>query len=556
MALKQFGGITTESWASYSANTGNVVASGWQSSLSGVVDSVGVYSGVSSGNFKFAIYKGGSSLFDAAAPKLQTTGALSVDTADDWNVRNISSPFSVSSGDWIHLVKGQETANIRSVFSDPGANSRYSAAYNYTTMGSLPDPFGASWTSPGNYAYGFRFYGYTPPVIVSVNGGASINGTDTGIAVVATDLVDSAGDSELWLCSTNDFSTAPIKVAQTINGIDDTSIDFDVVPGDLFSGTVYAFAVSALGQVSDPVAVTLVVAPLPEISGVGESGAVSRLAKSVPVVGIHLGDEVWLANNADFDAATIKVQQVTRYMFSTLAVFDVTPGALADGTVYVFSRDGDLINATGYPVTLYAETMPSSTVAADAAETLTTQFDNANLTKGFLEALLSPFDEIDSALQYLDTEASFLHGAKGAWLDSEGQIIGAKREAMSIPEELFFTFGPSREGGPTAKSYTQGFDGGYLRSRFGNPLAGTQKGDTAYTDYLYAKSLATFRGTSLCDLIDFVFELFGVVCAAEFTEYSDVILTPDEPLSYAQKLVIQKYAPVSAGSNLTIVEGA
>jgi len=257
MSLKQFGGITTETWASYSSNTGNVVSSGWQSGLSGVVSSVGVYSGVSSGNFKFAVYKGGSSLFDATAPKLQTTGALSVDTADDWNIRDIASPFVVASGDWIHLVKGQDSANIRSVFTDPGANSRYSSSYDYSTIGSLPDPFGASWTSPGNYAYGFRFYGYTHPVITSINGGAAINGTDTGIDVVATDLVDSAGDSELWLCDTNNFSIATIKVQQTINSIDDTSIDFDVVPGSLSNGTVYAFVVSALEQVSDPYSITL-----------------------------------------------------------------------------------------------------------------------------------------------------------------------------------------------------------------------------------------------------------------------------------------------------------
>jgi hypothetical protein len=116
-------------------------------------------------------------------------------------------------------------------------------------------------------------WGYTPPVITSINGGAAITDGQTGIALVGTDLIDSVGNPALWLCSTNDFATAPIKVAQTVTGTPaDTGIDFTVVHGGLSAGPVYAFVVSALGQVSAPLAVTLDPSgPPPEfIAGVEE----------------------------------------------------------------------------------------------------------------------------------------------------------------------------------------------------------------------------------------------------------------------------------------------
>lgn len=292
----------------------------------------------------------------------------------------------------------------------------------------------------------------------------------------------------------------------------------------------------------------------PIINSVNGGNPISPNNKSLAVYGLDLGTVFELCNNADYNLATMKVAQSVQYSFNTMLIFDVVQGDLGFGTVYAFSTDSLRRNSPGFPVTLAAETMPASTVAADAVATLTTQFDNAAKTQGFLEALLSPFGEIDSAVQYLNDSASFLHGAAGTWLDSEGKIIGAKRDAFSTPENLFFTFAVSREGGAIQKSYTQGFNCGYLRSLYGNELQGTQVSDIDYLVSLEAKALATFRGSSLCDIEDWIYNLFDIVCLAEFDINSDVTLTFSVPLTWQQKLIVQKYAPIPAGSALSIVE--
>jgi len=293
---------------------------------------------------------------------------------------------------------------------------------------------------------------------------------------------------------------------------------------------------------------------LPSIYDINSGSSINVNSKSVCVLGSLLGDNLVFTNNPDFSSSTVVQPQTILYAFSTMIIFDFVQGDLEIGSIYAFSENESGRNFEGFLVAFAVETIPISTVAHDAAETLTSQFCDADKTHGLLEALLSPFDEIDSAVQYLNESASFLHGASGTWLDGEGKIIGAKRDAFSTPENLFFTFAGPREGGSIQKSYTQGFDCGYLRSLYGNELQGTQVSDIDYTVSLKAKALATFKDTSLCDVEDFVYNLYGVICRAEFDEFSDVILYFSTSLSWAQKSIIQKYAPISAGSDIRIVE--
>jgi hypothetical protein len=189
-------------------------------------------------------------------------------------------------------------------------------------------------------------------------------------------------------------------------------------------------------------------------------------------------------------------------------------------------------------------------VSSDAVETLTSQFQESEITKNFLASLLSPFDEIESALQYLLNYTNLEYGAEGVWLDKEGEIVGTKRLFDEIPDDNIFTFLPGDE---TFSSPTKGFDGGYLRSLLGNYIPGTQMSDEAYTIYTQAKANATFKGTSLRDIVDFVYDVFGVICSAEFVTNSDVYVTLDSYLPYSSKRIIEQYAPVSAGSVLYVL---
>ena len=188
------------------------------------------------------------------------------------------------------------------------------------------------------------------------------------------------------------------------------------------------------------------------------------------------------------------------------------------------------------------------TVSLDAAENLTSQFANADITKAFLSALLSPFDEIDEGIRYLVDNTNLGFGASGVWLDNEGNIVGVKRLLGETPaDEIFHFVAAPGATGP------RGFGGGKLRSVYGNFIPGTEMTDDDFTRYAQAKANTTFRGTSLRDIVDFVFEVFGVECRADFVSNSDVYVTLGSILPYSSRRIIEQYAPVSAGSILTVL---
>lgn len=171
-----------------------------------------------------------------------------------WNEYAVT-PYDLLGISEIFVATNGDTGVTQNRYAESGSLYFKTEAYASWVAG---DPF--SFTG---YAFRSRtlcagLWGYTAPVITSVNGGSSVTDGDTGVSVVGTDFVDSSGDPEFYLCSTNDFDTAPIKVSQTVTGTP-TDIGFNVTISQvgLTAGTVYGFAVSALGQVSDPIAVTL-----------------------------------------------------------------------------------------------------------------------------------------------------------------------------------------------------------------------------------------------------------------------------------------------------------
>lgn len=119
--------------------------------------------------------------------------------------------------------------------------------------------------SLGAVAMAFELWGYTPPVLTAVNAANPILHGATAVQVTGTDFIDLAGNPVIWLCSTGNFATAPIKVSQEVTGALDTAATININAEGLTPGTVYAFAVSALGQVSAPLEVTLSAPPEPPV---------------------------------------------------------------------------------------------------------------------------------------------------------------------------------------------------------------------------------------------------------------------------------------------------
>ena len=158
----------------------------------------------------------------------------------------------VPSADVMFLAESSETGGAIRYLLNAGQLRYQLGSYG------LLNPTGTGLNN-ANHANKVVLVGYIPPTLTSINGGSDITVGDTGVSVVGTDFADSAGDPVVYLCSTSDYDTAPIKVLQTTSGTpSDTGMSFDVVQGGLSDDTiVYAFIVTALGQVSDSYAITL-----------------------------------------------------------------------------------------------------------------------------------------------------------------------------------------------------------------------------------------------------------------------------------------------------------
>lgn len=179
--------------------------------------------------------------------------ALALNTT--WNEYSIGTPINLEGISYVWIATNGDTGVTQNRFAESGALYYKSESYGSWVAG---DPFSLSGYTFRSRTLCAGVLGYTKPVNTSVNGGSSVKDGDTGINVVGTDFIDSEGDPEFYLCSTNNYATAPIKVAQAVTGTPtDTGFQVTISKGGLSAGTVYGFTVSALGQVSDPIVVTL-----------------------------------------------------------------------------------------------------------------------------------------------------------------------------------------------------------------------------------------------------------------------------------------------------------
>lgn len=180
---------------------------------------------------------------------------------------NDPSGTSCATNDWVETSIGTSIDIVSSTGYGLCANSNGTGAINFTnnasadgfyevvSYGTWNDPL-----TPISLERDYMFYvtGYPLPTITSIDGDNDIDTDQTGVNLVGTNLLDDVDNPALWLCSTSDFATSPIKVSQTVNSSSDTGINFDVVQGGLSAGTVYAFVETGRGQINaTPFAVTL-----------------------------------------------------------------------------------------------------------------------------------------------------------------------------------------------------------------------------------------------------------------------------------------------------------
>lgn len=244
MAEKLFFGETSVASAITSTNTGNTVGSGWASTYSGVLTSVGIYSySASSGNLKFAVYEGGASQNDAASTLAYTSGDESV-SSTGWNYYPIT-PMGVNAGEYYHIALGQGSPNIRTAVPT-GSNLYVNGTFSYSFFSPVT-PWGTGWTPISTYTSVYAGWGWEPPAVSSIDD--SIIPPGATRTLTGTDFMTSANPITVEICNNSNYAAATVKTAQTVTAQADTSVDFTAVTTGL-SGASWVFVTTDLGQMN------------------------------------------------------------------------------------------------------------------------------------------------------------------------------------------------------------------------------------------------------------------------------------------------------------------
>jgi hypothetical protein len=196
------------------------------------------------------------------------------------------------------------------------------------------------------------------PVITDVDTDEEIDYDQTGVVLTGTTFLDEGATLEL--CNNADYGSATIKVAQSINTQSDTSIDFDVVKGALDYGIVYAFVTTSLLQINATGFSVGLFGPRSIITDCDSDEIIDDDQTSVVVQGSNFfstGLKVYLCNNVDFDAATVKVLQTSSFVSGSEVNFDVVMGGLSIGYSWLFvSSSFNYRNLVGFQVYVNATT--------------------------------------------------------------------------------------------------------------------------------------------------------------------------------------------------------
>lgn len=210
----------------------------------GIATRYRIYLSLAVGNIKFALYDGSGNLIHSDETSTPVGGS------DDWG--NFDG-YSVAISDATPYVPaGQGDVYGAISRTDTEADSGFIVTHTYSTP--FPDPINMS--STRTYEAAIQIWGYIPPTISEVNGGASIAHGDEVVPVDGSDFVDSGGDPTFYLCPTSTFVLEDAVEQVTTSPGDSTSY-ITVDATGLTPGIVYMFAKTALGQLSDSFAVTL-----------------------------------------------------------------------------------------------------------------------------------------------------------------------------------------------------------------------------------------------------------------------------------------------------------
>lgn len=240
-----------------------------------------------------------------------------------WGVVSITPSACIAGVQYAIGVFPEVDDGIANKIFDGSFNRYYSPI---TTYGSFSAPGTISgYSNDATYQICAVARGYTPPVITSVNSGKTIR-PGYNVSLVGTDLLDSAGDPEVWICSSATYSTALVKTKQDVKSVSDTAIDFEVVKGALQNGTAYVFVTTGLDQQN---------ATGTPITLIGSPSKKNRSKRRMPL-NIRTVNQAGVATAIDWDIACTENGILDRIAFK----FDSAPTTNEDITITLDSADG------------------------------------------------------------------------------------------------------------------------------------------------------------------------------------------------------------------------
>ena len=179
------------------------------------------------------------------------------------------------------------------------------------------------------------------------------------------------------------------------------------------------------------------------------------------------------------------------------------------------------------------------------------QFRVSTNLKALLDVINERFDDSDALLEYLQYYR-FLDTSSGVWLDTIGDIVGIPRPYDQIDDGIF-TY--KSAGGPDdadlAYSSVAGSTGGKYQSISGLET-GDLIGDTEYRTLIKAKIFSTFAKPTIPNIFKFVVLTFSVGCTVTVPTPGQIEVELTDALTYFQRRMLVKYAPVASGYTINI----
>ncbi len=171
-----------------------------------------------------------------------------------------------------------------------------------------------------------------------------------------------------------------------------------------------------------------------------------------------------------------------------------------------------------------------------------------------LKAMLARIEDTDDLLAELATKR-WIDTAEGVWLDEVGEIIGIPR-FFEADDTGIFEYKSAFPGvDDPAKGYSDlpapGTGGKYMSI---NGLFLTTKiDDVAYRVWLHVKAKITNKAGTYTDIYQFVKDAFGIESTVTLGGTRLIHVEIASTLTQNQRIQLVKYAPVSSGVSIEII---